>query len=143
MCEYWASKARAMMARVPATSVALAASASPNSATRTRPPLHRRDSLAVMCVSPSVAARCGTIVQELNGLCGPGCREAPTLTSPDHRRWFDIDWTAPHSGSDEPSEDQARPVISYPHLADCSTETFSGDDVVKGVVADLSQGDGP
>jgi dienelactone hydrolase len=34
-------------------------------------------------------------------------------------------------------------VISYPHLADCSTETFSGDDVVKGVVADPSQGDGP
>jgi dienelactone hydrolase len=34
-------------------------------------------------------------------------------------------------------------VISYPHLADCSTETFSGDDVIKGVVADPSQGDGP
>jgi dienelactone hydrolase len=34
-------------------------------------------------------------------------------------------------------------VISYPDLADCSTATFSGDDVVKGVVADPSQGDGP
>ena len=34
-------------------------------------------------------------------------------------------------------------MISYPHLADCSTETFSGDDVVKGVVADASHGDGP
>ena len=34
-------------------------------------------------------------------------------------------------------------MISYPQLADCSTETFSGDDVMKGVVAGLSQGDGP
>ena len=34
-------------------------------------------------------------------------------------------------------------MICYPHLADCSTETFSGDDVVKGVMADPSQGDGP
>ena len=34
-------------------------------------------------------------------------------------------------------------MIRYPHLADCSTETFSGDDVVKGVVADPSHGDGP
>ena len=34
-------------------------------------------------------------------------------------------------------------MISYPDLADCSTATFSGDDVVKGVVADPSQGDGP
>lgn len=35
------------------------------------------------------------------------------------------------------------PVISYPDLTDCSTTTFSGDDVVKGVAADPSQGDGP
>jgi dienelactone hydrolase len=34
-------------------------------------------------------------------------------------------------------------VISYPQLAECSTATFSGDDVVKGVVADPSHGDGP
>jgi hypothetical protein len=34
-------------------------------------------------------------------------------------------------------------VIRYPQLADYSTETFSGDEVVKGVVAGPSQGDGP
>jgi dienelactone hydrolase len=35
------------------------------------------------------------------------------------------------------------PAISLPQLADCSTTTFSGDDVVKGVLPAPSHGDGP
>lgn len=34
-------------------------------------------------------------------------------------------------------------AISFPQLADCSTTTFSGDDVVKGVLPAPSHGDGP
>src|SRR5713226_1837070 len=76
MCAYWASIPRSMRARVPATSAAPAASASPDSAARTRPPLHRKDLVAVMCVSPHPSAE---------WLVWLRCRVARTLTSPDHR----------------------------------------------------------
>jgi hypothetical protein len=36
-----------------------------------------------------------------------------------------------------------RPLLSYPRLSDLSSNNFSGDDVVKGVIAAPQDGDGP